>query len=299
MDNVVFVGAATEDAIAVTAHHPSPDERVVVDDLVRSGGGPAATAAVTAARLGIPARIIAAVGDDRPGRDVIDGLDAANVDTRHVQVTPDARTQSVVVICSRSDATRAICTTVAPPLDLDAAAAEAVRSAGWVHVDHHGWPPVARLLAGMSPADRPKLSVDVGYAVEDLRCRPDEVTLYAPTADRLRAEHASTDLHAALVASTANTVVATDGANGSIGRDERGELYRVPGLPIEPVSTLGAGDVFHGALLAAVVRERPLHEAMTYAGIAAALSCRAVDGRSGIPTRHEIETRMSELKEYA
>ncbi|MBB3664238.1 sugar/nucleoside kinase (ribokinase family) [Prauserella sediminis] len=299
MDTVVFVGAATEDAIAVTAHHPSPDERVVVDDLVRSGGGPAATAAVTAARLGVPAQVIAAVGDDRPGHDVIDGLDAAGVDTRHVRVTPHAGTQSVVVICSRSDATRAICTTAAPPVELDEAAAEAVRSADWVHVDHHGWPPVARLLADIPPSDRPRLSVDAGYAVDDLRCRPDEVTLYVPTADRLRAEYGSTDLDAALAACTAHTVVATDGANGSIGRDHRGRLRRVPGLPIEPVSTLGAGDVFHGALLTAVVRERPLHEAMAYAGIAAALSCRAVDGRSAISTDHEIETHLSELKEYA
>lgn len=299
MDTVVFVGAATEDAIAVATHHPHPDERVVVDDLVRGGGGPAATAAVTAAQLGVPARIVATVGDDRPGRDVIDGLDAAGVDTRHVRVAPHTRTQSVIAICSRSDATRAICTTAAPPVELDEAAADAVRSARWVHVDHHGWPAVAHLLADTPPASRPRLSVDAGYAIDNRRCRPDEVTLYVPTADRLRAEHGSTDLDAALTACPAHTVVATDGANGSIGREYHGELHRIPGLRIEPVSTLGAGDVFHGALLTAVVRNRPLPEAMTYAGIAAALSCRAVDGRSAIPTDHEITTHLNEVKEYA
>ncbi len=57
---------------------------------------------------------------------------------------------------------------------------------------------------------------------------------------------------------------------------------------MEPVSTLGAGDVFHGALLAGLVREVPLHEALEFANICAALSCRSLDGRSAVPTLEEV-----------
>ena len=54
------------------------------------------------------------------------------------------------------------------------------------------------------------------------------------------------------------------------------------------MSTLGAGDVFHGALLAGLVQGRPLRETLELANTAAALSCRALDGRSAIPTLAEL-----------
>jgi sugar/nucleoside kinase (ribokinase family) len=53
--------------------------------------------------------------------------------------------------------------------------------------------------------------------------------------------------------------------------------------------TLGAGDVFHGALIAALVGGEPLREALATANLCAALSCRALDGRTAIPTRDELE----------
>jgi sugar/nucleoside kinase (ribokinase family) len=54
------------------------------------------------------------------------------------------------------------------------------------------------------------------------------------------------------------------------------------------LSTLGAGDVFHGALVAAVVRGLPLAEQLAFANVTAALSCRGLDGRSRIPRLAEL-----------
>jgi sulfofructose kinase len=63
----------------------------------------------------------------------------------------------------------------------------------------------------------------------------------------------------------------------------------VPGCPVDDmVSTLGAGDVFHGALLAAFARGLELRPALEKANAAAALSCRALDGRSAIPMWDEL-----------
>ena len=62
----------------------------------------------------------------------------------------------------------------------------------------------------------------------------------------------------------------------------------MPAPPMRPVSTLGAGDVFHGALLAALLRDRPLRDALDFANRVAALSTRALDARSAIPTSEEV-----------
>ena len=51
---IVCVGLATRDTIyARAARIPAPDDRVVATERVVAGGGPAATAAVTIARLGV------------------------------------------------------------------------------------------------------------------------------------------------------------------------------------------------------------------------------------------------------
>jgi sulfofructose kinase len=62
------------------------------------------------------------------------------------------------------------------------------------------------------------------------------------------------------------------------------------GFSVDVLSTLGAGDVFHGALLAQIIQERPLQEAMLRANAVAALSCLGLDGQSAIPRTNELES---------
>src|SRR5919201_6661928 len=88
---VVCVGAATLDAIFAVPRHPAADDRVVASQLVRAGGGPAATAAVALARLGVPVFFVGAVGDDRAGADIRAGLEAEGVDVSELATIPGAR----------------------------------------------------------------------------------------------------------------------------------------------------------------------------------------------------------------
>jgi sulfofructose kinase len=139
---------------------------------------------------------------------------------------------------------------------------DALEDAEWVHVDHVGY----RAVRGDV-----RLSVDGGNPIPDLDVS--RVDLYAPNHDDGR---------------RAKITVITRGADGCTAYrgDER---LDVPGYPVDDVvSTLGAGDVFHGALLAALARGLDLADALTKANAAAALSCRALDGRSAIPTWEEL-----------
>jgi sugar/nucleoside kinase (ribokinase family) len=78
-----------------------------------------------------------------------------------------------------------------------------------------------------------------------------------------------------------------------MARDPQGgDPVRASAPPVEVsamVSTLGAGDVFHGALLAALVDGRRIGEALARANVAAGLACQALDGRSAIPDRDTME----------
>jgi sugar/nucleoside kinase (ribokinase family) len=176
-----------------------------------------------------------------------------------------------------------------------------------VHADHVGYPAVRG--CGL------RLSVDGGNPIADLDLT--EVALYAPTEVQLTVQFGAAQettvsepaqsrprdgsetaqrrlrdgsetkvllAARAAIAAGAGLVVVTRGAEGSVAATREGESIVAPGFTVEPlVSTLGAGDVFHGALLAQLVRGAALGDALAGANEIAALSCRALDGRSAIP----------------
>lgn len=283
---LLCVGLATRDLIVELPHWPDPDGRLVVEPMRRAGGGPAATAAVAAARLGRPVAFAGAVGDDEAGDRVRDGLSDAGVDVT-LLARRGGRTSESVILLDRSSATRSILH--APGVSLDAlpdAARARCEAAGWIHVDHAGWP----LVAGLP---RERLSVDAGNPIEGLDLA--DIGLYGPTESSLRARYPGRELGGAIVAALregAKRVAVTLGPAGAIAADRDG-AWRVGGVATEVVSTLGAGDVFHGALLAMLLEGLELPEALRLANLAAALSCRGLDGREAIPTRTELEAAAS------
>lgn len=294
---LVFVGTAAYDTVALVPRYPHNDERIVAEAIISGGGGPAATAAVAAARLGADVSLIAPVGDDDEGHRVRQGLEEEGVDVSLVWFERDRQTQTTLVTCSRDTATRAIVTRYARPFTLGEEARAAVLEADWVHADHLGWPAVTKGLKGINKKDRPLLSVDPGNSIvgdDEGLCQIQDVQLYAPPLIRMQTDlgHNPREI---LAACPAETAVATMGPAGSVGRTRDGLFLRVPGYSIPDLqTTLGAGDVFHGALVTAFSRGDSLGQALRYANAVAALSCRGIDGRSAIPNHQEAHRFIKE-----
>jgi len=88
------------------------------------------------------------------------------------------------------------------------------------------------------------------------------------------------------------TVVITIGEEGSVGM-EKDETYIVPATAVDAVDTTGAGDVYHGAFIYGMLQGWGLRERMRFANTAAALKCRSLGGRAGIPTLQEVHEALS------
>ena len=244
---IVCVGLATRDTIYRLPEFPEPDGRVVASDRTVAGGGPAATAAVAIARLGVPVRFVGVVDDDLPG-----------VETHRL---PGRMVESTILV---GDGTRAI---VTERPERFACPAELLEDADWVHVDHVGY-------GAVGASNSLQLSVDAGFPLPDVDTST--IDLWSPPAPMDDGRRG-------------RLTVVTRGADGCTAYTEDGETIDVPGERVDRlVSTLGAGDVFHGALLAAFAHELELRDALAAANRAAALSCRALDGRSAIPTWDEV-----------
>jgi len=284
----VCVGVITIDTIALVEKYPGEDERVLAEQISRAGGGPAAVAAVALSRLGIKSAIVGTIGDDADGKEVLRIFAEEGVDTSGISIGSSATAGSVIV-ASKQHSARAISTR--QPVNqapINDAAKKLIAGAQWVHVDHVG---IKRLdAAGITRGKGPQISFDAGYGVESFD--PIVVDLFVPTDRQMALRYPGVDLAVALENDSlkaGNTVVATQGSAGSAGFSPETGLVTAPGFKVEVTSTLGAGDVFHGALVAQLIQGHSLQEAMRRANAVAALSCRGLDGQSMIPTTSELD----------
>jgi len=302
---VICVGVATWDTIALVPRFPAPDERLVAEELRVAIGGPAAIAAITLARLGVKVGLVAGVGDDRAGQQVLQALSDAGVDAKFVRVVAGASTARSIVTVSSDTDSRSIVNKPFAAADQvvkggagggsAGAAAKAAASAEWVHFDHFGWQLKSDLA--INRGEGPKISLDIGYLTRDIKVG--EVDLYAPTAEVVQQQRAGVNVATAvkeMARENQNLVVATLGSRGAVGSDGE-QIIEVAAFDTEVVSTLGAGDVFHGALVAQFQQGRDLREAITRASAVAALSCRGLDGSSAVPDEKRLEVFLQDVQE--
>ena len=280
MSRVLCVGVATVDNIVLVEKYPSANQRVVALDSTRAVGGPATTAAVTLARLGVEVSLSCVIGDDEEGRFILQTLKDEGVDTSNVVVDASVRTARGTIVVSKSEQSRAIMVMPhdqIPKKPLDTSKYQ------WIHVDQAGMH--ALKTWGISRGGSAKLSIDIGYAAEGLSSG--DYDLYAPS------ENITTDTTSAV--KDKNIVVISQGEKGSLYCDGL-TSGSVPAINTQILSTLGAGDVFHGALVAAQVWNKEISEAVLIANTVAGLSCRGLDGQSGIPSKNELDAYMAKAK---
>ncbi len=93
---------------------------------------------------------------------------------------------------------------------------------------------------------------------------------------------------------TPSFLAGTRGAQGTIWLDEHRTLQQTPAFPVHTVDTLGAGDVFHGALALAITEKQDLRAALRFASAAAALKCTRFGGAFAAPQRAEVEALLAQ-----
>lgn len=285
----------TVDTIALVDKYPSADERVLAEDIVRSIGGPAAVAAVTLARLGIPTAFAGTIGEDSDGDFVLKTLQSEHVDISGISRSSGATSGSVIVV-SKEEKSRAISTR--QPINQSAPNQTAIKLAKeveWVHVDHVG----INLLSQLSivRGEGARISFDAGYGVKDFDVR--SVDLFAPNDRQMLERHPNLDTETATefdAKAGGNIVATTMGSKGSVAFSAESGLVHAGAVSGEILSTLGAGDVFHGALLSQLISGFELAEALSCANVVAGLSCRGLDGISKIPNSAELADYLKGAK---
>jgi sulfofructose kinase len=300
------VGLACLDFLALAKQAPvggtAPMRRLLIQ-----GGGLTGTAAVAMARLGATVRLLTRVGDDDVGRQVIEGLRLEGVNPLGSRVVAGAATPCSVVMVDPDAGDRTIYYFAGAGLDRDKSAPDVdfVRSSKALVVDAF-WPEAA--LAAAAAARDAGVPVVADFApgadVEELAGLVD--AFIVPESWALAHGQASATADAApTVASFERTLRLLHSYGARIAvvtAGERGCWYSAdgkgghcPAFDVEVVDSTGAGDVFHGAFAYALARGWPVGRCVEFAAAVAALKCRQLGGRTGIPSLGEA---MDFLRAY-
>lgn len=262
--------------------------QALIRDHVVCGGGLIGTAVVTAARLGAEAAIRCWVGDDDEGRQVVAGLEAEGVDVGGVVVVPGGRTPVSFVHVEEGTGERTIYHRPQPMGRMAAVSLAERTLACDVLVVDAIWPEASLIAARRARQQGIPVVGDFcpeGAAAELARCTS-HLIISRACADRLAARASWADRLRHLAQFGSQFVAITAGPEGCHYL-QGGLVAHQPAFPVAVVDTTGAGDVFHGAFAYALARGWPIPKCVELACAAAALSCRALGGRAGIPSLQE------------
>ncbi|MDI6828235.1 MAG: PfkB family carbohydrate kinase, partial [Armatimonadota bacterium] len=106
--DVVCLGYSAVDYLGVVPHYPEEDTKMELLEFSKQGGGPAATASVTLARLGARVAFLGKVGDDDFGRFMLAELAKEGVCTDYVVVQKGASSQFAFIVIDRNTGKRTI-----------------------------------------------------------------------------------------------------------------------------------------------------------------------------------------------
>jgi sulfofructose kinase len=293
---VLCVGHAVQDFVFSLPQLPDRAAKYRAEHFVTTGGGPAATAAVTVARLGGAALLAARIGAD-PVADVIEAeLTSLGVDCRHLRRFPGCQSSLSAVLLD-SGGERMIVNHLDPALPVDPAwlpdarverAAVVLADSRWPAGAAHALAAArARGIPAVLDADRPFPS-HPGLL--------EAATHVAFSADGLEDFAGTADAEGALVAVARRLgtwCCVTLGARGVLIAASGG-LQHSPAFDVPAVDTLGAGDVWHGAFALALAEGRDATAAVRFASAAAALKVQRGGGRAAIPTRHEVDALLAQ-----
>ena len=106
--DIVGIGVSTLDILTIVKKFPEGDSVQKAVDAKFQGGGPVATALVTAAKLGSKVMMIDSLGDDFVGQSILQEFNSYGVITEQIRITP-GKTSSIASIWVRErDGQRAI-----------------------------------------------------------------------------------------------------------------------------------------------------------------------------------------------
>ncbi len=298
---VVGIGQCAWDMLAVVDGFPQADTKKEVLVWEEQGGGPVATALAALSRFGVLCRFHGVIGDDREGAEIRQSLREEGVDVAGLVRRSEASSQTAFIAIDQSVGTRTIFwkRPTGDPLAKEELPPDFLSNAEFLLLD--GLMKDVSLFAAQQArkADIPVM-LDAGRVRDgmlELARMSDYVVGSEEFARELGWKGNAGSFRQEVRRLGLGITTITLGARGSV-TFAGDEIISCPAFPVETKDTTGAGDVFHGGYLYGLLQKWPLKETIRFASAVAAMKCRRLGGRTGIPRLAEVQEFLK-IKEEA
>jgi ribokinase len=294
--DVLVVGGCSVDYMVRASDLPTAGGSVTGDRFLRDIGGKGLNQAVAASRCGARVALIAAIGDDADGEDVMRALASDRIDSGEIVRVPDVETAHTLIVVDKRGRKQ----TASHP------------AANHRLADLH----LLSALFGSTKSVLAQLEVPVATAVTAARMARDagipfvlDAAPFAPVPDELfrLAAVVNANGHEASLLSGIDVVdresaraagrflqgrgarrVTVGTADGRAVIDAGEELW-LPNHAVSSVDTTGAGDAFTAAMSIRLIEGVPFADACRFGHAAAALATTVLGARASLPDRAAIE----------
>lgn len=303
---LVVLGSINADHILNLDSFPTPGETVTGNQYQVAFGGKGANQAVAAGRSGANIAFIACTGEDDIGERVRQQLANDRIDVAPVSVIAGEST-GVALIFVNGEGENVIGIHAGANAALSPALVEAQKTR-IAQAD-------ALLMQLESPLESVMLAAKIAHQhqtqvilnpaparelSDELLALVDIITPNETEAEKLTGTRVENDDDAAKAAQALHskgidTVIITLGSRG-VWASVKGEGQRVPGFKVQAIDTIAAGDTFNGALITALLEDKPLNEAIRFAHAAAAIAVTRKGAQPSVPWREEIDEFLNQQR---
>lgn len=296
---IVVVGSSNTDMVVKVPHIPAPGETILGTGFMTIPGGKGANQAVAAARAGAAVTFITCVSDDAFGKQAIENYRKEGIDTSCIKVQPGIHS-GIALINVAEDGENSI--SVAPGANSylfseDIYGFEGVFDGAKVVLAQLEIPLKTVEVAAKVAHEKGIpfiLNPAPGAAIPESLLRkvtiitPNETEAAIITSRKDFSEKDIPEMAGDIFEKNGITVLLTLGSKGVYLKSPDFEGM-IPGYKVKAVDTTAAGDVFNGALAAALGGEMELNKAVDFAQRAAAISVTRMGAQPSAPTRDEIK----------
>lgn len=301
------MGSMNIDLIAKVTHLPIAGETLLGKELITMPGGKGANQAVAIARLGVPVQIVGRIGGDSFGRQILDSLKTAGVETQGVFIDTTVNSGVAIIAVDNNGENQIIVIPGANDRlnEIDIQTLEKLLAKASALLLQLEIPlPIVILAAKAAKKTGVKVILDPAPVREEL---PEEiynlVDIITPNqieAQQLTNITVNSIETAALAAEIlqkkgVETAIVKLGAQGAVCATAE-KIFLIPAFSVNVVDTIAAGDAFNGGLAVALAEGLTLRQATTWAAAAAALCVTKTGAQSAMPDRETFNTFLQELQ---
>lgn len=306
MGKILVAGSSNIDMTAYVKTLPRPGETIGDGRFLQANGGKGANQAVSAARLGGDVQFLTCVGDDMQGRMLreVFARDGIHTDLMKFSTTSPTGTALIFVADDGEN-----CIAVAPganrellPEDIDAAES-ALAEASWLLMQLEI--PLQSVYYAVDVAFQKGIKVILNPApiseaipAEVLRklwlITPNETEAEKLTGIKIGSAEDAFRAADFLLSQGVQNVIVTLGCSGSVVCNSASREF-VPARKVAAVDTVGAGDVYNGALVTALSEGKSLTDAARFATLASSIAVTRPGAQSGVPHRPEVDALLAKM----